>query len=111
VTAAAAERELRALAREACAQLRLGEDGPLGVYAERRDAVLRRLDEPGDVAIEQRAALIRMILDVDREVVAALEAETASLRRQVSRAAEGRRSLGGYRAAPARGALFVDRLG
>lgn len=78
---------------------------------QRHAAVLAQiLSEAGGDAAERTAAIARMI-QLNRELIAVVEAEKASVRRDLAEIAESRRVLGSYQGPKEESPAFCDRLG
>jgi hypothetical protein len=87
-------------------------------FVRQRAAILAQIetlggaggDEAGRDATESIAAVERMI-ELNRELVAVLEAEKTRVRRHLAEIGESRRALGSYQGPRALSPAFCDRLG
>ena len=73
-------------------------------------AQIQALGEAGGDATESTAAIERMI-ELNRELVAVVEAEKAGVRRDLAEITESRRVLGSYQGPKEESPAFCDRLG
>jgi hypothetical protein len=76
-----------------------------------RQALVDLAQGAGTLGDDERASIIHLILDLDRGLLARLEAEKARIHCELTRLVEGRRLLGSYRGADSRAALYLERLG
>ena len=104
-------RRLRDLAASAAAGLDRGDDSHLQDFMEHRQALVDLAQQAGALDTEEQASVIHLILDLDRGLLARLEAEKARIHRELTRLGEGRRLLGSYRGAGPGSAFYLERLG
>ena len=104
-------RRLRDLAESAVAGLDRGDDSHLQEFMEQRQALVDLVQPAGSLGVEEQASVIHLILDLDRGLLARLEAEKAHIHLELTRLGEGRRLLGSYRGAGPGSAFYLERLG
>jgi hypothetical protein len=101
---------LAALATDALARVRAGEEPALEELIARRERLTAAL---ADQAVEADASVLeaaQRTLALDAELMAALRVRLAGMGREVETTMQTRRSLRSY-GAPTGGSLFVERLG
>ena len=115
--------ELAEASAALAAQLREGDDGELPEFAERRDALMRRIralwppagygagdgERPED-GLDAVAAAIRRALDADQALLAVLAERRAGIVKELRSLQDGRLALKGYRGRLEPSPAYLDRV-
>jgi Flagellar protein FliT len=105
-------RELLRLSEEMHAAARSFDGAMLDDLADRREVVISAIGKatpPADT--EAMMAIIRRVLELDRELLDVLHARRDATRAELDETVSRRRSLQSYRGAPPTDPLFVERIG
>jgi hypothetical protein len=81
-------------------------------FVRQREALLERIQAAPEVSAgeaDASAGAIRRMLDLDRKLLALLEARKAEVRRQLAEVTQARRPLAAYRGPDPDTSTFVDR--